>query len=334
MPRLPSSFVTPIPILLFLPLLGWTASIPLQNITIIVPPGTSQHGDDRLLCVPTRDLDIAIFFFLANYLAHAVTVRRYPGDSFFDLVWGAVAAFLLPTSGMFRGLAAISRGGFLGASIFGGSSLEVAARSGVLCMVVRTEDWKPLPGTEISHVAVTLRASLDMMTFPGEYCHRHARSRRVLFWLRFHRRLHALLCRDRSGITPSSFKISGNKTLPAGYALAFVPHGAEVVALEENDPYIIPPPSFDVLKGLITLGQAVYAFYTFYATRGDQLSRYGDAAFGLTVLPYAVMSMVNLLGALGTPEFDKVYLVQSDTLMEARSDQALDSRGWSADCCL
>jgi hypothetical protein len=79
---------------------------------------------------------------------------------------------------------------------------------------------------------------------------------------------------------------------------------------------VCPTPNM-TSKVLVSPAQALYAFYTLYQARGDQVSRYGYAAFGLTVLPYAVMSTIKLIGAFFTPTFDGLYLVQSDTLLEA-----------------
>lgn len=90
MPCLPYSSRALILTLVFLPMLGWNVvSTPLHNITITAPLGTTQHGDDHLFCVPTRPWDIIIFF-LANYAAHAFTVRSYPGESLLDFTWGTV----------------------------------------------------------------------------------------------------------------------------------------------------------------------------------------------------------------------------------------------------
>ncbi|KAJ7880899.1 hypothetical protein B0H13DRAFT_1493563, partial [Mycena leptocephala] len=120
------------------------------NITIVAPAGTSQHGHNNLLCVPTRALGILVFF-SANYVAHAATVKSYPGESSFDYTWAAIAAFLLPTSGMLRGFSAILRvGGIMMAIRERGGPLEIAARCGALSMVVRTRDWKPAPGDQLT----------------------------------------------------------------------------------------------------------------------------------------------------------------------------------------
>lgn len=68
---------------------------------------------------------------------------------------------------------------------------------------------------------------------------------------------------------------------------------------------------------LVAILQLVFASLTIYQARGDQISRFGYAAFGLTVSPYLVMSFVNLLGSLLTPSYSHVYLVSSDVMEEA-----------------
>src|SRR2546429_9111725 len=68
----------------------------LKNITITAPDGTSNHGDPRLLCTPTRWSDIMIFF-LGNYVAHAATVKPLPGEPTLHLLFNQLFALLFPT---------------------------------------------------------------------------------------------------------------------------------------------------------------------------------------------------------------------------------------------
>jgi hypothetical protein len=108
---------------------------PKVNITISVPAGTSDHGDPKLLCIPTKWLDILIFF-LANYIAHAVTVKALPGERTGDLAFAVFLAIAFPFSGVTRGLEASIRH----ASFYrNADDLQTAARAGALCMVVRSE---------------------------------------------------------------------------------------------------------------------------------------------------------------------------------------------------
>ncbi|KAJ6509715.1 hypothetical protein DFH09DRAFT_999758, partial [Mycena vulgaris] len=297
-------------------MLGWNVvSTPLHNITITAPLGTTQHGDDHLFCVPTRPWDIIIFF-LANYAAHAFTVRSYPGESLLDFTWGTVAALFLPTSGMIRGFTAIMRSGFVVKRAFFGEPLEIAARSGALCMVVRTKGWKPLPDTKLFQVALT-------STDPARSVDLQCSSLRATYQTYIPRWVkdisYGIFFPDTSTILTGTRKIHGNQCLPAGYALAFVPRVAKVLPLNDVNSHTVSPPRVGLLKGLVSLGQAIYAFVTFFAALKTQVRPYGYAAFGLTVLPYAVMSALNLVGAILTPEFEELYLVQSDILLEARA---------------
>jgi hypothetical protein len=105
-----------------------------MSTTVTLPVGASDHGDPKLLCLPTKWADIAIFF-IGNYIAHAATVLQAPGSSHYDSMAAAICALLVPPSGMLRGLMGIVIG-----STFGKTDLEIAARAGALCMVISTED--------------------------------------------------------------------------------------------------------------------------------------------------------------------------------------------------
>jgi len=69
--------------------------------------------------------------------------------------------------------------------------------------------------------------------------------------------------------------------------------------------------------------QLLFAVATLYRTRGDQINQFGYAAFGLTVIQYGLMSLINLLGNLMCPQYPTMYLVQSSTLMDAQHDGAV-----------
>jgi hypothetical protein len=141
-------------------------------------------------------------------------------------------------------------------------------------------------------------------------------------------------------------KIHGQFTLPAEYKIIYVPSDAVRECPPSNDaesrPFLetagpgsegntsfrtvfpsITNPSYlsntyNILKSLVSLAQAIFAATTLYQTRGDQLKRYGYAAFGLTVTPYAFMSLINLLGSLLCPEYPALYLVESEAMEDAR----------------
>ena len=75
--------------------------------------------------------------------------------------------------------------------------------------------------------------------------------------------------------------------------------------------------TYNLPKGLIAIFQLVYASVTLYRVRGDQIQQYGYAAFALTVAPYMVMSIVNLISTLLAPEYPTTYMVRSEVMDEA-----------------
>jgi len=86
--------------------------------------------------------DIAIFISI-NFMTHAATVIKYPGESGVSYFRAVVLALIFPTSGAVRGLTALVRRGGTGV-------LEKATRAGALCMVVRSEFWEPADQQEVS----------------------------------------------------------------------------------------------------------------------------------------------------------------------------------------
>jgi hypothetical protein len=77
--------------------------------------------------------------------------------------------------------------------------------------------------------------------------------------------------------------------------------------------------NYSVVKIIVALGQTLFAVGTLYRARGDQVDRFGYAAFGLTVAPYAWMSVINLVGLLMCPEYPARYLVESEALRKLRA---------------
>ena len=117
-----------------------------------------------------------------------------------------------------------------------------------------------------------------------------------------------------------STSLHGSHDLPEGYRFAFV---------TPNAVFEIPEPipghtqvehissSRSVPKSLIAIFQAIYATITLYQTRGDQLERFGYAAFGLTVTPYLIMSVVNFAAQIATPDYQSLFLITSEVSDEA-----------------
>jgi hypothetical protein len=112
--------------------------------------------------------------------------------------------------------------------------------------------------------------------------------------------------------------------LAHGYSIVMLPSCTPIHNLPNDAAIDRINSNYDIMRGLAAVVQAILAIQTLYQTRGDQIERYGFASFGLTVAPYAIMSLVNLMGALSRPEYDAVYLIGSPMMVEERRRKGLD----------
>jgi hypothetical protein len=132
---------------------------------------------------------------------------------------------------------------------------------------------------------------------------------------------------DKTACIKPDYTIHGSCNLPKGYELAYV---SADLGFEDDPSPKIPTRiscSYNLVGGLISLAQAFYASITLYQAKGDQITRYGYAAFGLTVAPFVVMSIINLIGNLLTPQYPALYLVDSTIMAEARKRDGFHIEG-------
>jgi hypothetical protein len=122
---------------------------------------------------------------------------------------------------------------------------------------------------------------------------------------------------------PVSRKVHGLSEPGKGYRLALLSSNIDVIPKCTHNTGRRKKPilssSYSIPQIMVAIVQLIYASYTLYKTRGDQLNRYGYAAFGLTVIPFIIMSFLNLLGNILTPNYPALYLVSSPELEEAVS---------------
>ena len=388
------------------------APLPTEVISIEVPKGTRLQGSNpQVLCTPSKWTDVATFL-LANYVAHAATLKSLPGESILSALKNIVLSLIFPISGVKRGLNAIFQ-----FAIFAKTPLEVAAKANALCMVIRAPDWKPERGDVVE---MTELRKPSWTPWEREDGNSHTRAKRfvagvmriIMKLSHFFSRVNTLMRLERpedeeisnvpvymvqpDKISPvgmsevlsfqpssSSWDLScrtvhGVCQLPPGYTLCTIPPGSQIVELDRDqqgsedqldkdqpggrerrgnkdksynreDKAIAASlylqlkskvsserasrqsslhdirPSITQLssnknfaKGLIAIFQTFYASFTLYQARGDQIQRYGYAAFGLTVVPYLIMSIVNLASNVLTPDYSVMYLVGSDAMEEAK----------------
>ena len=117
--------------------------------------------------------------------------------------------------------------------------------------------------------------------------------------------------------------IHGVCRLPIGYCLIWLPTNAKLDSSAGQDSTTRTVcSSYNIPRAIIAIVQSVSGSITLYRARGDQIQRYGYVSFGLTVVPYVVMSVVNLCSTMLVPDYPTVYIVRSQ-----ESDEAVASGG-------
>lgn len=135
-------------------------------------------------------------------------------------------------------------------------------------------------------------------------------------------------------VDPENVKIHGVCQLAPGYTLSYIPEDIKIYSHVKHTrslsishllgmnhaPDIKLASTHDVPRVLFSLIQTISGGYQLYKARGSQIERYGYTAYGLTVLPYMMVSIINLIGSLLTSEYETIYLVHS-TIMDEMKDR-------------
>jgi hypothetical protein len=97
-------------------------------------------GHGEIVCA-TTGWDDVILFILTNYVAHAITAVKFPGESHKIVNLRRLDMLLVPFVGLMYAMRKVEW--FL---IAERNPLTRACRGEALAMVVRTQDWVPEPG--------------------------------------------------------------------------------------------------------------------------------------------------------------------------------------------
>ena len=359
-----------------------------ENITIILPSGTTQHGNPDLICTPANHNDI-IYFFFVNYATHAMTTVVLPSEGWESYLTNALASLLFPSFGAYRGLRAIFVGYVTIRKRFKSEKweqvdsetlnnrqkasqardLQKARRASALCMIVRSSDWVPEDGDVIQENVLLVEGSgakpilkndkkkeaeyTEVNLGPGSHNDDQTPLMLKSSDLKIETsslspsispsstfgddslivpevRLHTYqtpwtYCRKRQPDSVGSRTIRcAPARLAPGYTTVMLPPCTPIRNLPNDASIERINSNYDIMRSLAALFQAILSIQTLYETRGDQINLYGFAPFGLTVAPYAIMSLVNLLGALSRPKYDAVYLVGSPVMVEERRRKGLE----------
>ncbi|KDQ52008.1 hypothetical protein JAAARDRAFT_492938 [Jaapia argillacea MUCL 33604] len=265
---------------------------------ILVVPSLALPIRAVLVCSPTTWADLLIFFG-TNYFAHAATIPSVPGVPWYDTVAWTVIGLLLPFAGLGKSAGLVFRH-FSSES----GDLEKASARAALLVVCRSDQWEPSTQPEEIYVKLpdNFHQASDASSLPTAQIQ--------------------VLSPDATTIVDHrSFRIHGGVKLPPGYKVA-IPDSDTLMqyfpfrsAINKS---IVLSRSQSYVKMAISVAQLVYSVITIYRTKGNQLERFGYAAFGLSVFPYAFMSLANFIciGVVG--EYTHLYMLRTAVMREAK----------------
>ena len=122
--------------------------------------------------------------------------------------------------------------------------------------------------------------------------------------------------------------IHGKYALPEGYCFRVVAPGAPIKFPSDTTHGVqsklvmgktVLSSTYSAAKLVISLVQAIWATLTLYRARGNQIEEYGYAAFGLTVAPYACMSVVNIIATLYSSTYPALFMIRTPIMDEAEA---------------
>ncbi|RPA86096.1 hypothetical protein BJ508DRAFT_358598 [Ascobolus immersus RN42] len=284
-----------------------------------------------LYCRDARPQDILLYFLL-NYVTHAFTLKSFPGDGAIYSVSLSLLSLLFPYAGILKAWDSIRSG-----TLRKKPDLDRAREAGALAIVGRDYGWKPSPkggeriwcwntskdvrGRVSTWASLIGDAEKTEESVRGRYergamteAERRKRPPIPKVSLTFDDP-HPLL-----PLNPKHVSLHGQIKLPPGYRLLTLPYNVPVVPIfGDPAPETTLAFSHNWPKSLTSIVQIVFSCITIYRSRGPQIRNYGYAAYSLTLVPYMLMTFLNLLSHIFTPDFPAVYLVSTGVMDEAKA---------------
>ena len=251
----------------------------------------SSPIDPHLVCEGKRWESI-LTFFITNYIAHAFTVVPDPGANWIAQIVFGFTALMVPNIGLIGAIDSVMSYFLQGRS----DDLHRALAQDALFILVKRDNLRA--GDREIDIKFVIKA----------------------FWLNF---VYTDVICIRTNKKLNSRQVHGKITIPDGYAL-IVPSQRQ--HLEEMKPALRESEgiklyrSKELTSAAVGIVQIIFASITIYRARGDQIEKYGYAAYGFSVYPYLLMSLANLIKLLICGRYPYAYVLRTATLAEAEKD--------------
>lgn len=274
-----------------------------STATPITPPGNIVFTSAGM-CVRPAPWTQILSFFVTNYIARIATFKKTSGYEGSRDYFRTIVSLFVPFFGISEAASTIARG----SRFLGKDEIGQALHAGTLCIVQRKQSWKPKNGDVIRG------CTFEEPTKKSKKRNRSSGS---------HHREEAILCIDSPKMTPiadpKKWKIQGQYSLPSGYGFAKLPPGTSLGAINPSTDRstIVIASSYGTAKSFLGALQILFSIYTLYSAYGAQVTSYGYAAFGFSVIPYTIMSFLNAIANIIEADYDTLFMIESEIMVEA-----------------
>ncbi|KAI5783236.1 hypothetical protein DFH27DRAFT_278031 [Peziza echinospora] len=265
-----------------------------------------------IVCRPTDWIDI-VKFLLLNYVAHAFTTLTLPGEPLSSILFKAVSALFCPYFSLMGGTSRVFDRGYTANCTDGSKDsqeLNTAAHGNACFTLVvghYTESGKFLADgpTEMLVKSSTIHGAHDLSeSWPSKpppfNGHENASSPDTP---------PSCSARDQMLADEERGPASGlvYRLMPLRLDSLLIPMGLSCT--RAADAPLVLSSSSNTGTAVVAILQVGFAVYGLYTVRASQLERFGYAAYVFTVIPFALMSVLNLAQLIGSPAYPAGFLL-------------------------
>ncbi|KZT70055.1 hypothetical protein DAEQUDRAFT_765079 [Daedalea quercina L-15889] len=305
-----------------------TLSLPLITILACATPISREVAVSSGACSTTSNVVTVynlLIYLVGNYAIHAAAIplgAEVGGDAeqvtrqwaWPWTAWLTTLSLFLPFSALTRSIVLIVQ-----QYKYRDNSVLAALQHGALLVVVRNTDWEPHSSDEVVYTWLPVNSGIDSDDIVDEADHGTELSIRKLppAVIRFDEKEEAAYRR----VDYRNHLLHGIARPPAGYTLA-VPgrkSHTELLIKEQLQDTRELKVHFrkSAIGTLLSLAHLVVGSYELYVSWLDEIPRWGYAAYGLSVIPYLLMSVANLLCALYVGSYPCAQLLRTPILDES-----------------
>lgn len=283
--------------------------------------------DGNHVCVTPAPWTQIFSFFLTNYIARIATFKKTSGYEGSRDYFRTIVSLFVPFYGISQAASTIARG----SRFLGKDELGRALHARTLCIVQRKQSWRPKNGDVVRGCIIEAprrskkrrAGSNQRYDIPPSSLSDKPDSELSNTSVRYPREEAILHIQPPPAVSeivrPLNWKIQGQYSLPHGYSFARLPPGTSLGAINPatDRSSVVIASSYGIVKSFTAALQILFSIFALWSAYGSQVQNYGYAAFGFSVVPYTIMSFLNAIANIVEADYDTLFMVESEVMVEA-----------------